>query len=90
MEHFDPIVLLRLVVLTALKVGGPILLGITVVGLIVSVMQALTQVQEQSLSFVPKLVVAASALLICGRWMLASMVQLLRSLLASLGGGGIP
>jgi flagellar biosynthesis protein FliQ len=58
---------------TAIKLGAP-LIGITMlVGLLVSVLQVVTQIQESSLTFVPKLIAAAAVLLIFGNWMLATL-----------------
>ena len=62
-------------VFTALVVCGPIL-GLTMlVGLVISVLQVVTQVQEMSLSFVPKLATAAIASLVFGSWMLRKLAQ---------------
>jgi flagellar biosynthetic protein FliQ len=58
----------------AFKLGAPLLIAGLVVGLVVSVFQAVTQIQEQSLQFIPKLVVAAIVLLVAGPWMLDSLV----------------
>ena len=56
-----------------LMVSAPILLLGLLVGLIVSIIQATTQIQEQTLSFIPKLVAIALALLIFGPWMMSMM-----------------
>jgi flagellar biosynthetic protein FliQ len=68
----------------ALTVGGPMLLAALIVGVLVSLLQAVTQVQEQSLTFVPKLLVVALVFLVTLPWMLRGMVsftvQLLRTL----------
>ena len=58
----------------ALMVGGPILILSLVVGLLVSIFQAATQIQEQTLTFVPKLITIAAILLVRGRWMLNKVV----------------
>lgn len=58
----------------ALMVGGPILILTLLVGLLVSVFQAATQIQEQTLTFVPKLITIALILLIGGSWMLNKVV----------------
>lgn len=50
--------------------GGPILLAILAVGLIVSIFQAATQINEATLSFIPKMLVAFLVLVIAGPWML--------------------
>jgi flagellar biosynthesis protein FliQ len=59
----------------ALKVAGPILLAALVVGVIVSVFQAVTQIQEQSLSLVPKIVAVAVVIVVLGPWMLGQLVS---------------
>lgn len=53
--------------------SSPMLLSALVVGLVISILQATTQVQEQTLSFVPKIVVTFLSVLICGTW-IASML----------------
>lgn len=58
----------------AFKIGAPLLIAGLLVGLIVSIFQAVTQIQEQSLQFIPKLVVTAVILLVAGPWMLSSIV----------------
>ncbi len=60
---------------TAFAVCGPVL-GLTMlVGLVISVLQVITQVQEMSLTFVPKLIAAGVALMLFGSWMLRQLVQ---------------
>lgn len=60
---------------TSMLVGGPILIVSLVVGLLVSIFQATTQIQEQTLTFVPKLIVIALTLAIGGNWMLHEIVK---------------
>ena len=60
---------------TSMLVGGPILIVSLVVGLLVSIFQATTQIQEQTLTFVPKLIVIALTLTIGGNWMLHEIVK---------------
>lgn len=59
--------------LVILYVSGPMMLLAIVVGLAVSIFQATTQIQEQTLTFVPKLVAILGAILLFGPWMLAVM-----------------
>jgi flagellar biosynthesis protein FliQ len=59
----------------ALKVGAPLLIAALVVGVIVSVFQAVTQIQEQSLSLIPKIVAVAVVLVVLGPWMLGQLVS---------------
>jgi flagellar biosynthetic protein FliQ len=58
----------------ALAVGGPLLLVSLVIGLVVSVFQAVTQIQEQSLSLIPKIIGIAVVVVLLGPWMLDRMV----------------
>jgi flagellar biosynthetic protein FliQ len=66
--------------IVAAKVAAPILLTALLVGFLISVFQAATQIQEQTLSFVPKIVAVALALLITGNWVLAELVSFTESL----------
>ncbi|MGC9220620.1 MAG: flagellar biosynthesis protein FliQ [Solirubrobacteraceae bacterium] len=59
----------------AFEVAGPILLVGLVIGLLVSLFQAVTQIQEQSLSFIPKVLGLAVLVAILGPWMLDRMVS---------------
>jgi len=61
--------------LTVLKISAPVLLVGLVVGLIISIFQATTQINEQSLHFVPKIVAMIVALLLLGSWMLTTMKE---------------
>lgn len=58
---------------TAFKLAAPPLLASMLVGLIIAVFQAATQVHEQTLTFVPKLIVICVVLLIAGPWMMETM-----------------
>ena len=75
MDASQAIDLGRRAVMLILVVGAPVLLTALVVGLIVSVLQAVTQVQEQMLSFVPKILAMLLAIAIVGPWMLAKLVE---------------
>lgn len=68
----------------ALEVGGPIMLVGLVVGLVVSIFQAVTSIQEQSLSFIPKVVALAAILVILGPWMLDQLVTYAQNLYQSI------
>ena len=59
----------------AVKLGGPILLVGLVIGLAVSVFQAVTQIQEQTLSFIPKLAGLAIVIVVGGPWMLGQLLS---------------
>ncbi|SDS44286.1 flagellar biosynthetic protein FliQ [Nocardioides scoriae] len=75
--------------LVALKLSAPILVTSLVIGFAVSLFQSMTQIQEFTLSFVPKLVGVGVVLLLCGNWMLHTLetftVQLFESIPGLLG-----
>ena len=56
------------------KLSAPILLTALIVGFAISLLQSITQIQEATLAFVPKVVAVAVALIICGQWMIAEMI----------------
>ncbi|WP_141730937.1 flagellar biosynthesis protein FliQ [Oligoflexus tunisiensis] len=58
-----------------IKVSSPALLATLVMGLIVSIFQAATQINEQTLSFIPKILAMAAAMIICGPWVLRIMMN---------------
>jgi flagellar biosynthesis protein FliQ len=68
----------------ALQVAGPILIVGLVIGVAVSLFQAVTQIQEQSLSFVPKIIGLALVILILGPWMLDRLVSYTTDLFISI------
>ena len=68
----------------ALKVGAPIMLVGLVIGLAVSVFQAVTQIQEQTLSFIPKVVGMAVLVVIAGPWMLGQLITWTQQLYAGI------
>jgi flagellar biosynthetic protein FliQ len=61
--------------LVALKLSAPILVTSLVIGFAISLFQSMTQIQEFTLSFVPKLIGVGIALLVCGNWMLHTLVD---------------
>lgn len=61
--------------LTVIKISAPVLLVGLVVGLVVSILQATTQINEQSLHFVPKIVAMIVTLLLLGSWMLTTLKE---------------
>jgi flagellar biosynthetic protein FliQ len=68
----------------AAKLGGPILIAILVTGLVVSLIQAVFQVPDQSITFVPKILVAALVIAIGGAWMLETLVTFVAELWTSI------
>lgn len=71
-------------IFVALKVSAPMLVLGLVVGLIISIFQATTQIQEQTLAFVPKIVAVLLALLLFGPWILSSMIDFTYNILDNL------
>jgi flagellar biosynthetic protein FliQ len=68
----------------AFKVAGPLLLGAMVVGLVVSIFQAITQIQEQSLTLIPKIATIAAVVVLLGPWMLGQLVAYTTNLYSSI------
>ncbi len=60
--------------LVAGKLAAPVLITSLVVGFAISLLQSITQIQEPTLAFVPKAVAVAIALVVCGSWMISTMV----------------
>lgn len=69
---------------TALKVGAPVLVASLVVGVMMSALQAMTQINDASLAFVPKVVAIVAALAFFGSWMLTILVEYAARLFAAL------
>lgn len=67
-----------------LKVSAPMLVLALVVGLVISIFQATTQIQEQTLAFVPKIIAVLLALLLFGPWILTTLVDFTRGILDNL------
>ena len=62
----------------------PVVLAVLVVGLIVATFQALTQLQEPTLSFVPKLIAAVIVLVLIGPWMLSTLVDYIKRVIEAI------
>ncbi len=67
-----------------LLVSAPLLITALVVGLLVSIFQAATQINEMTLSFIPKLLAMAATLVIAGPWMLTTLMQYTTKLFTSI------
>jgi len=65
--------------LVALKMAAPLLLTVLIVGLVISIFQAATQVNEMTLAFVPKLLAAGAALVLLGPWLITTMVDYIQT-----------
>jgi flagellar biosynthetic protein FliQ len=70
----------------AMLIAAPLLLTALAIGLLIGVIQAATQINEMTLSFIPKLIAMAVVALITGPWMLRTLVQFTRQLIEGLPG----
>lgn len=68
--------------MVALKLSAPILLTSLVIGFTISLFQSMTQIQEFTLSFVPKLIGVGLALVVSGGWMLQTLIDFTHDLFA--------
>jgi flagellar biosynthetic protein FliQ len=84
MSHALVVDLARNMIMTALLISAPMLVVALAVGLVVSIIQAVTQIQEQTLSFVPKLVAVAVTFIIALPWIIQIMVKYTSELFRSL------
>ena len=76
----EPVDILREGVGVALKLGTPMLLLSMLVGILVAIFQAVTQIHEQSLSFILKVIVVVLVLLVGGGWMMELLLEFTRYL----------
>lgn len=71
---------------TMLVLAAPLLIAALVVGLIVSILQAATQINEMTLSFIPKLIAMIAAMVIAGPWMITYFVDYMRRMFEAIPG----
>ena len=76
--------ILREGIWVALKIGGPMLIASMAVGVLVAIFQAATQIHEQTLSFIPKLLLIIAFLLLAGSWMLNTMQDFTRMIFSQM------
>ena len=74
-------------IIVALEIGAPVMLLALAVGLIISILQALTQIQEMTLTFVPKILVIFVSLLVLMPFMLSTLVDFTQSLFTRIASG---
>ncbi|MGX9720044.1 flagellar biosynthetic protein FliQ [Stenotrophomonas nitritireducens] len=72
--------------IAAAKVSAPVLVATLLIGLIISVVQVATQVQEMTLTFIPKLIAVGAICLVLGGWMIATTVELAKRLFSFAAG----
>jgi len=82
MTEADVAVLLRDAMIVTLKVGGPPLMAGLIVGLAISLLQAVTQINEATLAFVPKVMAIGAALILAGSFMYAVLADYTHTLFA--------
>jgi len=71
-------------VVTVIKAAAPLLIVSLVVGLVISILQTVTSIQEQTLTFVPKLLAVFLVLILAGNWILGLAVELMKELCMNL------
>lgn len=71
-------------IMVAIQISAPVLIFCLVAGLVVSIFQAATQIQEMTLSFIPKIIAALVALVICGPWILSTILNYTHGLFSSI------
>jgi flagellar biosynthetic protein FliQ len=80
MTNSEVLEIMQMAVIVAIKLGGPILILSMVIGVFISIIQAATQIHEQTITFVPKLVIIGLLLLVGGSWMLETLQDFLYQL----------
>ncbi len=84
MENEFAVEVVNQAIKVALMLSAPMLIGALVVGVLVSIFQAVTQINEQTLSFIPKILVIVAALVIFSPWMMETMVTYTQDLITSI------
>jgi flagellar biosynthetic protein FliQ len=84
MENEFAVEVVNQAIKVALMLSAPMLIGALVVGVLVSIFQAVTQINEQTLSFIPKILVIIAALVIFSPWMMETMVTYTQDLITSI------
>ena len=84
----DVLEIVREAIIVTLKLGAPVMLIGLSVGLVISLVQALTQIQEMTLAFIPKILVIFLSLLLLGPFMLGTLTVFAKQLAARIATGG--
>ena len=82
MSQGDVVILLRSALWIVMKLASPLLLVSLLVGLVIAVFQAATQIHEQTLTFVPKVLAIAFLLIVLGPWMLTNLTDFFTAICA--------
>ncbi len=85
-EPSSAVDLIREALICAVVLATPMLLIGMVAGLVIGLIQALTQIQDQTVSFVPKILAMAAVLIVCMPWLMTRMVEFTRSVFENAGG----
>lgn len=80
MDSADVLEIARDSIIVVLKIGAPIMLAALIVGLVISLFQALTQIQEMTIAFVPKIIVIFAVFLLSMPFMLATLITFTQQL----------
>ena len=80
MDNMQVLDIMRSALMIGVKLSAPTLLMSMAVGILISIIQAATQIHEQTITFVPKLIVIAIVLLVTGSWMLTVLQEFTREL----------
>ncbi len=84
MSQGEILTIMQQAIYTILKVGAPMMITALVVGLLISIFQAMTQINEQTLVFVPKILAVLLALVLFGSWMMTTLIEFTVKLFDSL------
>ncbi len=86
MEQGEVLQVFRSAMYVGIKVAAPLLIASIVIGLVVAIFQAATQIHEQTLTFVPKVIVLAIMLLVLGSWMMTTFDEFFKSIFDIISG----
>ena len=84
MEMSTAVRIVQEALLVSLQVPGPLIIGILVIGIVISILQAATQIHETTLVFVPKVIFTYAVLCVLGNWMLFTLVNFGRRIIESI------
>ncbi|MBR6697361.1 MAG: flagellar biosynthesis protein FliQ [Lachnospiraceae bacterium] len=85
MTHQEVIDIARNTIFIIIKTSAPLLLVSLIVGLIVSIFQTVTSIQEQTLTFVPKLLAIFLMIMLCGGWIIGTISEFMTTLWSNFG-----
>jgi flagellar biosynthetic protein FliQ len=88
MDSADVMEIARDSIIIVLKIGAPIMLAALIVGLVISLFQALTQIQEMTIAFVPKIIVIFAVFLLSMPFMLSTLITFTQQLAGRIAGVG--